>query len=502
MSARLRQVITLPGRYPLIVFLLGLVVFLPVFFLFSYNSGYGYDAVEYLVIARSLREGFAPYHFIPSKSWAFYVWLQFVFSLAGGNFDHFTNSFVITAQAGVVLSAVYKIASDRFDRLTGLVSSFLVALSCFFMEMNFLEPEAAVVILGLGAYWLLTRQEPTNSLIFVAGQLLGLGVLFKSVAAFYFVGVGGYWTYLAILRRLSLPVLVRRLLWFSAGLALWPALAALYFGSIGKLAAHLEWSYLFPLIRYPASAQWLAKFFVKLSWFHLLLLYAVAVCATKPKIRGRVGSESFISAFFCGLCAALVLLKNQASHYFFPAATFLAIIIARVLVTQVQSYTYQMRRRFLAVSVGACLALAMSIVIYKPSALTRLATIKTYATENSQAVILKNLVPQNNSLLALTGGETGYSYYLLSGRYPNVPFINTGAQAATYLKNNPQVLVNALDDQNLAVIIYNDESPTFDDAAFFAGNTQPLRAEFEAKLKQFYLPAPAVGLPDKVWLRK
>ena len=40
--------------------------------MFAFNSGYGYDALEYLVIGRSLVDGYHLYDFIPSKSFGLY----------------------------------------------------------------------------------------------------------------------------------------------------------------------------------------------------------------------------------------------------------------------------------------------------------------------------------------------------------------------------------------------------------------------------------------------
>ncbi|WP_332369467.1 hypothetical protein [Spirosoma telluris] len=64
-------------------FLVFLAVFCPIFFLFAYNSGYGYDAYEYLIIARTLNEGYNLYDFIPSKSYLLYSSTNVLLNLLG-----------------------------------------------------------------------------------------------------------------------------------------------------------------------------------------------------------------------------------------------------------------------------------------------------------------------------------------------------------------------------------------------------------------------------------
>ena len=78
-----------------------LALFCPFFFLFTYNSGYGYDAYEYLIIARTLNKE-SLYDFIPSKSYLLYSSTSVLLNLLGG-YNHVSVSALITLLATGVL---------------------------------------------------------------------------------------------------------------------------------------------------------------------------------------------------------------------------------------------------------------------------------------------------------------------------------------------------------------------------------------------------------------
>ncbi|WP_232325933.1 hypothetical protein [Spirosoma montaniterrae] len=72
----------MPSAFFRLLLFLGL--FGAIFFLFSYNSGYGYDAYEYLIIARTLDQGYQLYDFIPSKSYLLYSSTNLLLGILGG----------------------------------------------------------------------------------------------------------------------------------------------------------------------------------------------------------------------------------------------------------------------------------------------------------------------------------------------------------------------------------------------------------------------------------
>jgi Dolichyl-phosphate-mannose-protein mannosyltransferase len=483
------------------IFPLIFLLFVPLFFLFSYNSGYGYDAVEYLVIARSLLDGFAPYEFIPSKSWGFYYWLHLMFALMGGNFTHVTVSILITAQAAAVILATYAVVKARFDAMTAALSGALVMISCVFMEMNFLEPEIPVVICGLLAYGFLTREGGRDSSIFIAGWWLGCGMLFKSVAAFYGVGIVAYWLFLVAHRQLSIPRFGSRVLWLMLGFSVLPVALACYFWSVGKFDAHVEWSYLFPLTQYPANTTWLGKFVTKLAWFHIFLLWVLGVTIWQREIRSQALTTPAVMALCWGFSAMLALLKTQASHYFFPAAVFFCLFMARVMVVKLRLGDFGDDRRIPAVLAIGGVLLLTNVVVVNPSAFGRLLTIRTYEEERRQARTLQELIPHGRRLLALTGAAA--SYYFFSQRYPNIPLVHTDVQATAYLGRHPDLLEKALADPHLAVVIYDDTPSNFADSMFLAGDeSRIIKRAFEVELQRLYRPFPNGIFPNTVWVRR
>src|SRR5205814_7835481 len=83
-----------------VLFLLGVV-------LFVYNSGYGYDALEYLVIGRSVKDGYSFYAFVPSKSWALYYLVAGYLWLPQAS-THLGISLLITAILLLVCLVTYR----------------------------------------------------------------------------------------------------------------------------------------------------------------------------------------------------------------------------------------------------------------------------------------------------------------------------------------------------------------------------------------------------------
>ena len=298
-------------------FLLILALFCPFFFLFTYNSGYGYDAYEYLIIARTLNEGYTLYDFIPSKSYLLYASTNVLLNLLGG-YNHTSVSALITLLATGVLVSAWR-AARIFSERAALLTVALTAVCCFFMEMNFLEPESWIAIFGLNAFALVARTDGRYPWRWLgAGLLLGIAMCFKSVAAFYVVGFGAFILMLALTGRLTFWPMVGRGMGVLAGFSAPLLLSALYFYATDRLEEHLEWTYIYPFGGYPAHTLFLTKFLIKISWLLLLLLLSVILVVQRPyRIRYQQTPAIWLALLLAAF-ACVPMLKTQASHYFFP----------------------------------------------------------------------------------------------------------------------------------------------------------------------------------------
>src|ERR1051325_3860529 len=110
-----------------------------VFYVYAYNSGYGYDACEYWRIGRSLLDGVRISTFILSKGWAMYAATGMALAVLPAN--HAWVSLIVVVWFVAAVSATWWVGHKLFGPAAGAVSALLVAASGFFMEMNFLEPE-------------------------------------------------------------------------------------------------------------------------------------------------------------------------------------------------------------------------------------------------------------------------------------------------------------------------------------------------------------------------
>ena len=88
------------------ILLLLVVTSAPLFWLLAYNSGYGYDQLEYLVIGRALAEGIPFYTYVPSKSFGIFAVVAALYR-AGVRFGHVSLSVVITVVYVTIVVATY-----------------------------------------------------------------------------------------------------------------------------------------------------------------------------------------------------------------------------------------------------------------------------------------------------------------------------------------------------------------------------------------------------------
>lgn len=475
---------------------LGLALLCGAFFVYARNSGYGYDALEYLVIGRSLVDGYSFYDFIPSKSCGLYYVTAF-FLRIGWPATHAGVAALVTLLFALAVGLTFAVVRRSCGPRAAPAASALVALCAVFMEMNYLEPEMPVYLFGLLAFAMLLGAEAPRRralLLALSGLWIGFGVSFKTVAAFYYPA--------ALLFAVTGPA--PRARWrdaslLTAGLAAGLLVPLVYFGLSGRLGPHLRWTYVFPLLHRPADTFWLPKLFTKLLWLPVLLVITVAV-SLRPALRDRVyGSRANVLALLMGLAALAALLKQQASHYVFPGAAFLSIFTAAAWCEVLPR-----GRRLPPAAAAAALvlgaALVASVALYRPAALRRFAGWKNFAAEEDAvaAAIREGVPPEKNALLF----RKSTLLYWITHRYPNVPLLKTDVQETYYLRNHPGVLQEALRDPDLLLVEYDPAWPGFQDRTFpRTGADRDLMRAFEDELEKHFAIADTSASPYVLWKR-
>jgi MFS family permease len=480
-----------------------LAVFCPVFYLFVYNSGYGYDAYEYLVIARTLNEGYHLYDFIPSKSYLLYSSTNVLLNGLGG-YNHVSVSALITLLAAGVLVSAWRAARLLGER-TALIATILTAICCFFTEMNFLEPESWIAIFGLNAFALAVGNEGKQPWRWLgAGALLGIAMCFKSVAAFYVVGFGAFILLLWLTGRLAFWPMVGRGMLVLGGFVLPLILSALYFYLTNRLDAHLEWTYIYPFSGYPAHTIFLVKFLIKLSWLLLALGISVVLLFQQPYRSIYARTPALWLALLLAGFSCVAMLKTQASHYFFPAAVFFALHLGFMADLWLKRY----ESRHQAVSyrlwlIGLSLAgvlLLVSVALYRPSALKRFVSLADYSGEEQAGAFIRQQAGPTGKVLLF---DNAMSLYYLSDREPNVPFIFTEMQTTHYIESHPDTYARALADTSLKFVVFGNRSSVIDDSTAL---TKPANAyairQLRAGLQKHFVPVKNPRFPLQYWVRK
>jgi len=482
------------------VALLLFIAAIGIFYIFTYNSGYGYDALEYLVIGRSLLDGYHFYDFIPSKSWGLYT-LVAAFLTPGNTANHIGVSAFITAAFGIALAGVYFLARRRYDRVTAYIAAGLTALSAVFMEMNYLEPEIFVFLAGLAAFVCLSpaRGTVTGKSWFAAGVAVGIGFAFKSVAAFYVPALLLFAIFRGQIRKESALRIAGNISSLILGFLSALLAPALYFALTGRLSQHLEWTYLFPLLQRPAGTFWMYKLSTKLLWFFALLLIAVALSLTPRKRREIYLNENTMLALLMGAFSLSALLKQQASHYVFPAAGFLSIYMAAVFDAcrpKKQVFTPVL----ITIAILLAVMLPASVMLYNPRAIHRIARLADYAREKELADYIQRQTGEDDLALFF---KKGTFLYWISHRYPAVPFVKLHVQETWLLKKQPELLSDALDNPRLTLVEFDPDQPGIQDRAFFEqSGSIALISEFNRKLVIEFKPVGERIPPWFFWHRR
>ena len=469
-----------------------------IFYIYAYNSGYGYDACEYLVIGRSLLEGFRISTFILSKGWAMYATTALALAAIPAP-DHTWIALVITVWFALAVAGAWWVGGKLFGPAVATWSALLVAVCAFFMEMNFLEPEIPVYLSGLLAVYALESGAGERRALrcFLAGLSLGIGFAFKTVAMFYLAAV---FAHLLLTRnRLPAGARLRSAIWVALGFAFAVAVPACYFAATGQLRHHILWSFVFPLLHYPANTFWLRKLYTKLLWFFVLLLGVSLLFLTAPLRRGLFGNSRVVLVLWMGSVSLLSLFKNQASHYVFPGAAFLSFFMAQTLVCW---WNLKAGRRAMPawIPMAAAIPLVLSAWLYSPAAFARLIQLRDFSAEDRLAARLQSLALPGDRVLFL---QDGMFHYWLANRYPNVPFMHTDVQITYLLFLQPELLTGALDDPRLKLVEFDPQHPEFDDPRFLSSeHHRHLIQRFSERLQERFTRIHDPSLPLSLWVRK
>jgi hypothetical protein len=428
--------------------------------LFVYNSGYGHDALEYLVIGRSLLDGYGLYDFVPSKSWGLYVLAAGWLAIPGAA-SHAGVTALVVALMALAAGMTYLTVSDRFGARTGALSGGAIVLASLFTELNYFQPEALVYVCGLAAVRAMTSaRDDRLSGAWRAGLWLGAGMAFKAVAAFYAAGMAAWMVTSAAGSGRSRWRCVAAL---AGGIAVALAVPAAWFAGSGRLDAHLYWTFWFPMVEYPANTYWLDKLYTKLLWVWLVLAAAVVAWRRVPADeRARLRPLLSLLAAM-GLAGLFPLWKTQASHYAFPGAGLLLVCAAIVFDRASVRHPQRGSRRPLLLA-ALLVLVVVSGVLYRPSAVRRLAWPQPWPDERRLASVVQSRAPEGQAVLSL--GE-GARLYWLARRYPNWPVVNTQVQTTRLIAERGGVLLAALDDPRLALVEFDPGQLEFDDPALF-----------------------------------
>jgi hypothetical protein len=435
--------------------------------LFVYNSGWGNDQLEYLSIARLYAEGVPLFSFIHTKSFGIYALLAGMMR-AGYPFDHIGMTLAIAAMFLLNATATYFVVARHVDRATALPTAALVTLCSLFMEQTYFQTEGFVYLSGLAAFHFTMRamQAHTRRNLFLAGLSLALGFHVKSVVAFYLVGIGVFglieYGRTAFFRK----VIGEWAVSLSLGFLIGAAGPAAYFAATGRWHEFWEWTIYFPLFHYPAHTLYLVKFFTKLLWFIVTVVLALGL-SLQPGVRERAyGAAPTRLALSMGLFSCIALLKTQASHYVFPSAGFLmlfSVVVFRACLELGKPFPIAPRKLAIAAIVLGTL-LPISGAAYRPDAVARVLTLVDWSDEDAQTEFLQARVKPDEKVLFVT--QRKCRLYWFSKRRPAMKSITISVQSTYALLEHPEMLLDALDDPDLALVEFDPERLNFEDVFF------------------------------------
>ena len=457
-----------------------------------YRSGYGYDALEYLVIGRSLNDGMPFYTFIPSKSWALYALVAGYLRIPMAG-THFGVSLLVTTVLAISGGITFVVMRRPFGSRAAAIATAFVLLAGLFMELNYLEAEGFVFLATLLAFRTLAARPapPGVFAFFVAGAWIGVGVAFKSVAALAAIGVI-VWT----LGSVGAP---RKIAALIAGLISAIAIPAAYFWLTGRLTPHVQWSVVFPLWHYPTNTEWAEKLVTKLSWVWVVIAFGVVMSRVVPA-RDRFTRTSSTGLLACmGLVSLLPLLKTQASHYAFPGGALLLCFSAVAIDQWMRSVHMTRGFRVLLAATGLASVVLVGL-IYRPEALAAITRTQNYDQEQSLKTAIGQLVPPDRRAIFLTRGT---SLYWVTERYPPWPILNMDVQTTYTIGRQGGDLLKALDDPRLALVEFDPKAVVIGDAQLAASEGgRRFLTDFECRLVADFDRRDDLVPSLVLWLRK
>ncbi len=444
-----------------------------------------------------MNDGYEMYDFIPSKSWLWYVFVQKTINLLGGDFSHLQVSFLITIQFVFLGISTYFVINKITKNLTtARTASILTLICCFFMEMNFLEPEAPIAILALWSFYFLSKN--TNITWFLAGISFGIAMCFKSIAMFYVAGAGFYLLYeYIIIKKSKFWQIFQKGTLLIIGFLIPLGLSLLYFTSINRLEQHIYWSYVYPFGSYPAHTIFLQKLLTKTFWFIILSLISLILAVKHRKLF--FSNSIFVIALFLGTFSLISLMKSQASHYLFPAAPFFSIAIAMVYSYYNDIFAEKLTRIYYFV--GSLLIIVLVITfITRKDVVSRLLTINEFAIDKTFKNTVTRYLKKGDKALLI---DFGSLFYYHSHVYPNVPFINTEMQTSDYIKRNIEVYQKSLQDTSLKLVIFGFRKTVIEDSTKLNTPENKLALNLLRKgLKEKFIPEKDSTLKIILWHRK
>jgi hypothetical protein len=379
--------------------------------------------------------------------------------------EHVSLSLVIGLVYAAVVLGTYLVVRRWFPERVALASAMVTGAAAAFMELNFLQPTPFFYLTGLLTFDFTLRYWKSMRLkeLFWAGLALGAGLAFKASAAFYGLAVALYLLAGCLLGWSSFISLITEGATFACGTLVIPCALALYFFAHGRLVDFWQWTFVFPVLHYPANTVYLAKAYTKLLWVHLLILGAVPLLVSKGTRRAAFGHAPTMLSLLFGVCSYLALLKTQASHYFFPGAPFLMLFALHVYDRGIGAEFVSSRSMRLGLTTAAAGVLALllvSVVLYRPDALRRLAQVRDFEAEERpiREFIQANVDPAHYVLFG--GGAYASTWgYWVSHRYPPPPFISDDVKTIWMLRNQPERVFAVLADPRLALVQFEPDEP-------------------------------------------
>jgi hypothetical protein len=343
-----------------------------------------------------------------------------------------------------------------------LATAVLVGLCAVFMEMNYLEPESFVFLSGLAAYYLLldNYQKPTFSTSCLVGISLGIGFCFKAVAVFYVTGAITFVALSVLKKELTVSRAVVLVGGMCTGFVLMIGATCAYYAFTGRAYDYWMWTVRFPLFYYSPTTVWLKVLYIKLLWFHILLIFSFIVIALDFHLRRSIWDNEHVRLALClAAFSYLSLLKQQSSHYCFPGAGFFSIFIVCTLGgtpfgTKVSALRTQ---RLVAGMILVILACLLSTAFHKPDSLKRVVEWRTFEEEKSLSSYIHRYCPAGSR--ALFVNYDAHFLYWISSTKPAGRFPNLNVQGTYFVERYPDALITLASDIGVKIVEFDPALP-------------------------------------------